>query len=120
MKHKIMLVDDSMVNRRYLREIFEEEGFEVFEAEKGVEALEEIATVRPDVMILDLLMPGISGIETLISIRARGFSFPIIIHTADYQKDVKQQCLAAGATVFVNKPTTPKQIVGIVEKCLTQ
>jgi CheY-like chemotaxis protein len=116
-KRKIILVDDSVVNRKYLREMLESSGYDVIEATKGVEALEIIASEKPDAMILDLLMPGITGLETLISIRARGFTFPIIIHTADYKEDVKRQCMEAGATAFIYKPAKPSQILNVISHC---
>lgn len=111
-----MLVDDSMVNRTYLREMLEEHGYDVVEADRGVHALEVISTEKPDAMILDLLMPGITGLETLISIRARGFTFPVIIHTADYKENVKRECLEAGANEFIYKPSKPNHILGVVDK----
>ena len=118
MNCKILLVDDSVVNRNYLREMLELSGYDVIEAVRGVEALEMIASEKPNGMILDLLMPGITGLETLISIRARGFQFPIIIHTADYKEDVKRQCMEAGANDFIYKPSKPSFILKVIGKYL--
>jgi CheY-like chemotaxis protein len=118
MKQTIMIVDDSKVNRDYLGAIFEANNFEVLEAGRGGEALEIIETTQPDVMILDLNMPGIGGLETLRSIRAKGFNFPIIIFTSDNREEIKQKCLQAGATEMLFKPSKPTQIMSVINKCI--
>jgi CheY-like chemotaxis protein len=113
-----MIVDDSKVNRDYLKAIFEANEFEVFLSGRGGEALEMIETVPPDLMILDLNMPGIGGLETLKSIRAKGFNFPVVIFTSDNREDMKNKCLAAGANEMLFKPSKPNYILSVVNKCI--
>jgi|WetSurMetagenome_2_1015567.scaffolds.fasta_scaffold354533_2 CheY-like chemotaxis protein len=118
MKQTIMIVDDSKVNRDYLGAIFEANNFAVLEAGRGGEALEMIEITQPDVMILDLNMPGIGGLETLRSIRAKGFNFPVIIFTSDNREEIKHRCMQAGATEMLFKPSKPNQILSLIHKCI--
>ena len=118
MKNTILIVDDSAVNRSYLRSILTENNFEVIEAGRGGEALEIIETTQPDVMILDLMMPGIGGFETLKGIRAKGFAFPIIIFTSDDKDETRKKCLDAGANDLLFKPSKPKQLLQMITKVM--
>jgi len=118
MRKTILIVDDSAVNRSYLKSILIEHDFDVMEAGRGGEALEMIEDKQPDAMILDLLMPGIGGLETLKGLRAKGFSFPVIIFTSDDKEETKKRCLDAGANGFLFKPSKPSQIFQTIEKAL--
>lgn len=119
MKRKIMIVDDSLVNREFLKSIFLTGNFEVVEAGRGGEALEMVEENKPDLMILDLNMPGIGGMETLKRVRAKGFDFPIIIFTSDDKAETKQNCLSAGATEVLFKPSKPGFIMQVISKILS-
>jgi CheY-like chemotaxis protein len=118
MKRSIMIVDDSKVNRDYLRSILTTNSFEVLEASRGGEALEILETQEPNVMILDLNMPGIGGLETLRSIRAKGHTFPIIIFTSEDKEEVKRKCMDAGANEILFKPSKPHQLMRVISKML--
>jgi CheY-like chemotaxis protein len=120
MKNTILIVDDSAVNRNYLRAILLENNFDVIEAGRGGEALEMIETTQPDVMILDLIMPGIGGFETLKGIRAKGFSFPIIIFTSDDKDETRRKCMEAGANDLLFKPSKPKQLLQMIIKVMNE
>jgi len=119
MKHTVLVVDDSVVNRNYLKAILVEHNFDVMEAGRGGEALEIIETTKPDVMILDLLMPGIGGFETLKGLRAKGFTFPVIIFTSDDKDETRKKCLEAGANDLLFKPSKPGQLLQMINNLLT-
>lgn len=114
MKYKILLADDSSVNKDYLKLILVEHNFEVMEASSGQEALDAIEKITPNAMILDLMMPGIGGLDTLKMIRAKGYTFPIIIFTSDYKDETKKKCLDAGANEFLYKPTKPQHLLNLI------
>jgi two-component system, OmpR family, KDP operon response regulator KdpE len=116
MKGNIMIVDDSKVNRDFLRAVFLTAGYKVTEAVRGGEALEMIETDAPDLMILDLNMPGIGGLETLRSIKAKGFTFPVIIFTSDSREEIRLKCIDAGATEILVKPSKPNFMLSLVNK----
>ena len=118
MKLTVMVVDDSAVNRSYIKSILTNNNFDVIEAGRGGEALEILETTEPDAMILDLLMPGIGGFETLKGIRAKGFTFPIIIFTSDDKDETRKKCLDAGANDLLFKPSKPGQLLNMVNKVM--
>jgi two-component system response regulator MprA len=120
MKNTILVVDDSVVNRNYLKAILVENNYEVIEAGRGGEALEIIETTKPDVMILDLLMPGIGGLETLKGVRAKGYTFPVIIFTSDDKDETRKKCLDAGANDLLFKPSKPGQLLKMINNVLAK
>lgn len=120
MKQTILIVDDSQVNRNFLKKILEDNNFDVIEAERGGEALEIVETNQPTLMVLDLLMPGIGGLETLKGLRARGYTFPIIIFTSDDKDETRKKCLDAGANELLFKPSKPSHFVNVINKVLSE
>ena len=115
---KVLLVDDSMTTRAYLKSLLEAESFEIVEAGNGQEALIIIEKALPDAMVLDLLMPEMDGFELLEKLKEKDISFPIVVLTADIQEQVKEECMALGATAVINKPITtqetPKKIISLL------
>lgn len=88
MKVKILVVDDDPHLRQLYSEELEEEGYEVTLASSGKEALEKFETDVPDVVTLDILMPGMDGIEVLRKMKEKKPSLPVIMSTAyDYRDD---------------------------------
>lgn len=87
---RILVVDDEENIRLLYKEELEEEGYEVELAEGGEEALEKLDRLRPDLITLDLKMPGMSGLEVLAKIREQDKELPVIICTAygDYKRDL--------------------------------
>ena len=85
-----MVVDDEEGIRQLYKEELEEEGYEVELAERGEEALDKISRSKPDVVILDLRMPGMGGLEVLERIREEDKELPVIISTAygEYKRDL--------------------------------
>ena len=118
MKYKVLLVDDSIVNREFLKAILEDNNFEIFEAESGEQALDSIQTSPPDIMMLDLTMPNIGGLDTLRRVRDRGFKFPIIIFTSDYKEETRIECLKAGANEVLHKPSKPYHLMSLINGLL--
>src|SRR5262245_24586764 len=82
MRGRILVVEDEPDVRKGLRTVLEAEGFQVAEAADGTTGLEKAAAERPDLVILDLMIPGLDGFEVARGIRARGLTAPILILTA--------------------------------------
>ena len=100
---RVLVVDDEPVIRRFLRMSLTAHSFEVFEAATGEEALAEVAAHRPDLVILDLGLPDIEGIE--VTRRMREWSkIPIIILSVREHKSEKVAALDAGADDYLTKP----------------
>jgi len=104
MNAKVLIVDDSALTRRSLRQILETAGCEVLEAENGLEALERYFLEKPDVVMLDLVMRGMYGLDVLQKIRELDPRARIIVVSADIQTSSQDLAGEAGAAGFINKP----------------
>jgi two-component system response regulator MprA len=102
---KIMVVDDERAVRESLRRALELEGYEIDLAEDGDEALRRLQLGgEPDAMILDVLMPGLDGLEVCRRIRARGSRLPVLMLTARVEIENRVEGLDAGADDYLTKP----------------
>lgn len=104
---RILIVDDESINRFLLRHMLEEEGFtEIYEAEGGQEALDKFPEVEPDLVLLDVVMPNVNGLEVAKRIKGDADEqyLPIIFITSLDDEDSLANCLAAGGDDFVSKP----------------
>ena len=101
---RVLIVDDSLFQRRNVRRILQDEGHEILEAADGADALKIIASDDPDYIVLDLLMPNVDGISVLESLRDSASSPCVIVLTSDVQDSTKVQCLELGASMVLNKP----------------
>ncbi len=111
---KVLLVDDSKLARRNLRQILEPAGYVVVEAEDGMRALERYFLEKPDVVFLDLLMEGMHGFEVLEKLRQMDPQARVLVVSADIQSSSRDMALAAGASGFVEKPFDAQQIMEAV------
>ncbi len=116
---KILIVDDSGMSRRALRRILELAGHEVLEAEDGMLALERYALERPDVVLLDMTMRGMHGLEVLDHLREFDASVRVVIATADVQSSTRSLAAKGGGRGFVTKPFDPGQVLAAVQDALT-
>ncbi len=116
---KILIVDDSTYARSILRRILEEDGHTVFEASSGLEAIEQAPQAQPEVITLDLLMPGLSGEETLAHLKKVAPSAKILVLTADVQTLTRKAVLEAGADAFLGKPYEQAAILKAIQDLLT-
>lgn len=103
---RILIVDDIADNRTILLRRFQRQGFEVVETDSGLKALELIASQEFDLVLLDVMMPGIDGVETLRRIRAQKSAaiLPVIMVTAKSESENVVEALALGANDYVTKP----------------
>lgn len=101
---KILYVDDEEDVRRTVKDILTKEGYEVIVAKDGIEALSLVTKDKPDLVILDFLMPGLNGTEVCQSLKKDSLtkSIPVIMVTA-YPNE-KEKSLSAGAVDFMTKP----------------
>jgi two-component system, OmpR family, KDP operon response regulator KdpE len=108
---RILLVDDEPAIRRALRAPLLELGFQVTEASRGEEALQLLRGVTCDVVLLDINMPGIGGIETLRRIRAFAPRLPILMVTVREGEEEKVEALELGADDYVTKPFSIRELI---------
>ncbi|WP_296595114.1 sigma-54 dependent transcriptional regulator, partial [Phenylobacterium sp.] len=106
--------------RRLIQAVLERDGFAVAHAQSGDEAIQHLSSgAAVDVVLLDLVMPGISGQDTLVEMRARGFSQPVIVLTATGGIDTVVQAMQAGACDFFVKPASPERITVSIRNALS-
>ena len=120
MKRLILLVEDHTDLLEVTQKALEFRGYEVAAAKNGLEAV-EMATARlPDLILMDVLMPVMDGIEATFRIRAdsRTKDIPIITTTASARAEDRERCLAAGCDDFVSKPYTYIELTAVIERIL--
>ena len=104
MKAKILLVDDSGMARRTIRQMLETAGYEVVEADDGMTALERYFLEKPDLVLLDLVMKGMMGLDVLEKLHEMDPKVRAIVVSADIQDSSRELAVAGGARNFLNKP----------------
>ena len=118
MSAKVLVVDDSGLARRRVRAILEGAGYEVIEAEDGMSALERYFVARPDLVVLDLVMKGMYGLDVLAKLREMDPSARVIVVSADVQTSSHEMVEKAGAAGFLMKPVDSDQVLGLVRSTL--
>jgi two-component system KDP operon response regulator KdpE len=115
---RILLVDDESAIRRALRPPLLELGFQVVEASRGEEALQMLRTGAFDVVLLDVNMPGIGGIETLRRMRALAPRMPILMLTVRDAEEEKVVALELGADDYVTKPFSTRELIARIRTAI--
>ncbi|WP_068878403.1 MULTISPECIES: sigma-54 dependent transcriptional regulator [unclassified Phenylobacterium] len=120
MAKTVLVVDDDPTQRRLIQAVLERDGFAVAHAQSGDEAIQHLNSgAVVDVVLLDLVMPGISGQDTLVEMRARGFGQPVIVLTATGGIDTVVQAMQSGACDFFVKPASPERITVSIRNALS-
>lgn len=116
----ILSVDDSKSMRQMVTFTLRKEGYEVVEAEDGRDALAKLQSVRVNMVITDLNMPNMDGIELIRALRADpAFKFvPIVMLTTESAADKKDAGKNAGATGWIVKPFKPEQLIAVVKRLI--
>jgi CheY-like chemotaxis protein len=115
---KVLIVDDEDATRRLVSVTLSGGDYQVLEAHDGAEALDVIRRERPVMVLLDIQMPGIDGIEVCRQLKAdpalRGTL--VVMLTAQAQADARRRATAAGADMFLTKPFSPLQVLELVDR----
>jgi two-component system chemotaxis response regulator CheY len=112
----ILIADDAAFMRMRCGRLLTDNGFEVIEAENGREAVEKYAEHRPDVVLLDITMPELDGLEALKEIMSADPQARVAMVTAVGQQQVVMEALKSGARDFVVKPFQPERILAAIHK----
>ncbi|WP_027365604.1 response regulator transcription factor [Desulfotruncus alcoholivorax] len=118
MSHKVLVVDDEKSIVRLVTFNLGKEGFITLEAYDGNDALKKITTERPDLVILDLMLPGIDGLEVCRRVRREGLPVAVIMLTAKDQEIDRVLGLELGADDYITKPFSPRELVARVKAVL--
>jgi len=114
----ILAVDDSRAVRTLLRREVKDLGVEVVEAEDGLQALERLRTSRIDLVLLDVTMPRMDGVEALRAMRETGNKTPVIMLTSESSTSVVDRVLGLGVSDYVLKPFKPDTLKEKVQQVL--
>ena len=118
--HRILLVDDEPDVRFMLKTLLELQSYRVDAVDTGEGGLDEARMNPPDLMLLDLTLPGMSGIDVLRSMGADPSlsRIPVLVLTASVDRGIEETCIAAGASGFSTKLTKPPQLLAKIRNLL--
>lgn len=121
MSQSVLIVDDEPMARTLLRLMLVRAGFDVAEAENGFDALEKVEGKAPDLILLDVMMPGMDGFTVCQKVRERQDTaeLPIIMLSAKTDIDSINRGLLAGATKYLTKPISPEELTRHVRDALS-
>ena len=119
MNKKVLVVDDSALARRRMREMLEGAGHQVVEADEGMAAIERYFLEKPDLVLLDLVMKGMYGLDVLAKIREIDPSARVIVISADVQTSSRELAVSGGAAQFLTKPPDREELLTAVDAALS-
>jgi DNA-binding response OmpR family regulator len=116
----VLIVDDEPMTRNLLRLMLERVGFDILEAEDGLQALEAVARARPNLLILDVMMPNMDGITVCETLRAQAETtvLPIILLSARTSSEAVRTGLNAGANKYMAKPVVREELIRTMRELL--
>ena len=119
-KLKLLVVDDEEALRTIVRHELESYGYDVHEAEDGDAALQKLNSHRFDLVILDIYMPTIDGMEVLRKIREKNLANKVIMLTGVNELKIARESLALGANDFITKPYDFKNLMACIDRVLKE
>ena len=118
---RILIAEDNLINQQLIRHILEKLGYQLEMVENGQEAVDRLANQSFDLILMDVQMPVMDGLEATRTIRRTHLTNPMIIAlTADAQEEDRQECLAAGMQDFLSKPMQLDRLIGMLKKWAPQ
>jgi len=120
MNGKVLIVDDQFGIRILLNEVFQKEGYQTFQAANGVQALEILTKNKPDIVLLDMKIPGMDGIEILKRMKKLNQHIRVIIMTAYGELDMIQEARDLGALTHFAKPFDIDDLRDAVKKYIAE
>lgn len=122
MKKKILIVEDNDLNLKLFRDLLDAHGYETFETKDGTEVLAITRNVRPDLILMDIQLPEISGLDITKRLKADHDvrHIPVIAVTAFAMKDDEEMILSAGCEAYMSKPISIPTFIATVQKFLNE
>jgi two-component system chemotaxis response regulator CheY len=119
MSQKILTVDDALYMRAMIKDILSGQGYEICEADSGEAGVETYEAEQPDLVLMDITMPGMDGISATKEILSADPSAQVIICSAIGQKQMVLEAVKAGACEYIVKPFEPDEVLEVVGRTLT-
>lgn len=122
MNEKILIVDDDVLNLKVAEDVLKDKNYEVLMAETGMECLGILEKQTVDLILLDIEMPGMNGIQTLGEIHKEGMfpDIPVMLLSGTANADYIIKACRLGATGYIKKPLVPQDLLVQVEKAFSQ
>jgi len=122
MGKKILVIEDDAIALRLIEYTLRKEGYEVLQAKNGLEGISKAQSEEPDLVILDVMLPGIDGFEVCHRLRSESQTarLPILMLSGKAQEIDKATGLKVGADDYVTKPTAPRELISRVESLLAR
>lgn len=122
MKKKILIVEDNDLNLKLFRDLLDAHGYDTFETKDGMEVLTLARNIRPDLILMDIQLPEISGLDITRRLKAdmEVKGIPVIAVTAFAMKDDEEMILSAGCEAYMSKPISIPTFILTVQKFLNE
>ncbi|MBN2305714.1 MAG: response regulator [Anaerolineae bacterium] len=119
--NRILYVEDNFQNKRLVRKILTARGYDILEAEDGLTGVEMAVNEVPDLILMDISLPGIDGVEATQRIKAQGGTarIPIIALTANAMRGDRERFIAAGCDDYLPKPISTVDLISMIQKYLS-
>jgi two-component system, cell cycle response regulator DivK len=119
MSKRVLMIEDHEDNRRILRDLLTSNGYDVIEADNGVDGVNAAETFGPDLILMDIQLPGIDGYEATRRIKANSETrkIPIIVMTSYALSGDDKKAFEAGCDAYVTKPFSPRVILTKIREC---
>jgi CheY-like chemotaxis protein len=118
---RILIAEDFEENRIALKLILKHTGFDVIEAEDGQQAVEAVRREEPDLVLMDITLPGIDGLQATREIRSeeKFERLPIIVVSAHDNEEIRREAAEAGGSEYISKPIEVEELKKLIEGCLS-
>ncbi len=113
---KVLVIDDERSIREHLEMFLQEKGFDVLCAENGESGIEQVHVQKPDILVLDIRLPGIDGLEVLRRIKEEGNAAPVIMITAFHDMETTIHAMRLGAYDYIHKPIDIDELDAVIDK----
>lgn len=118
---KALLIDDEAYFRKFVGQVFKKASFGlVLEARDGREGLKLFEENRPDIVVLDINMPHMDGLKTLVALRQLSGATPIVMLTSASEERVVEECVGTGATFFIRKDVPAPQLSAALQEAIDE
>ncbi len=116
--NRILIVDDDPTLVDFLRLLLESEGYDTYDASDGQTALQQIANVNPEVVLLDYMMPNMDGLDVLRNVNRHFASSFVVMLTGKGSEEVAVECMKAGAVDYVLKPFDNERLLSVIRNAI--
>lgn len=118
--YSVLIVDDQPGVRRLLYEALKDDFAKVYLADSGLEAIQQVREHAPDLVVMDMKMPGMNGLEALKMLRKMNFTNPVLLMTAYGELEVISQAVKLGVKKYISKPFDLKDMRNLIRDTLTE